>query len=1105
MGTHSKGRRWARAVRWIAYCAAGLAVLVVAAALFLPDFLDTPAVRAEIQRILSQAVRGEVAWEELRIRILPSPHGALRKARLEIPQVASVSADEASAHLRLWPLIHGRIEIASVTVTRPVIRVSIVPATVAEEKGKEKGKEKEFAPDIIEIYRSTMRPIVDAVRDVAPDTLVEIEDAELEVRVPGELPMHLSKLSIRARAGAEGMALDITATSQYWSSLELAARVEYADLSARASLRGANIKPEAWIERYLGKAPVGVSMAEAHLRAEARTDARTSLECEIDARTDSVGIAHAGERVDIPDVGVKGSVKVGAQETVIGVNEIRLGGSRLMAGELRLSAKDGAVSAYSDYDLDFAQAMDYTRRLVPAQVREVLASLKPVTGRAQGRVKLALAGGDWSVGVDIMKSDSALQIGDLPGSVRLASGAVEVDRSAVKISRAAVSLPAGQVVLSTLRYSFRDGAAEGSAEFDLDLPSSLELARRALPEGNRDALSVIQSASGHVRGAAKLAYTRKDWNAVVEIAKSDARVQVRDIPGPLGLSGGSVHITPAAVSIERAALILLDAAATATVTISDFQDGPSVRGSVADGAAGEKFLDWLWQLADAPPHLMLKTPVRISAPGFTWGPGRALDVQATVRFDAGPSVAVELGWTPTALDVRRVAIKDARSDAAMAARIAGSALEGRFSGSLSSASIAAMLASAKAPAGTVAGDFRFAFDRDNPRRASAEGSLKCEGLDLAWLIGRPVTIERLDLTADGASMRIQDATVNWSGQRASKRGEIKRGARGLVIDAQLDSPGIILDALLGPGAAAPGAKPAVNGARPKPRAAAIEKPLRIWPLPVTGRIEMRSDFIRSGRHHFASVAGNLEFEERRMRLDLKRAELCGISLPLTLEATPQGYSASARISAQKQQLERTAHCLSEARVLITGTYDLKADVSTQGRAADLLQNLKGEIRAEVRDGKVMKFALLGNILSMGNVASLLKEGGPRLDEAGFPYRELIVSGNVAEGRFNLLEGAFRSDALGLAADGWVSLTDYNSRLTVLVAPFSRLDEFVRNVPVLGYIVGGTFTSVPVGVSGDIRDPLVVPLGPAAVTSHLLSIFERTLKLPARLVTPLEAK
>jgi uncharacterized protein involved in outer membrane biogenesis len=1097
----SYSRRWVKAARYFAYCAAGLAVLVVAAALFLPEILDTLAVRAEIQRILSQAVRGEVAWEELRIRILPSPHGALRKARLEIPQVASVSADEASAHLRLWPLIHGRVEISSVTVTRPVIRISIVPAPTVERKAQEK----EPATHLVGLYRSAMGPVVDAVRKFAPDTVVAIEDAELEVHVPGALPMNLSKLSLSAHAGAEAMALEATATSEYWSSLELAARVEYADLSAKASLSATNIKPQAWLERYLGKMPVGVSMADVRLRLEARTDARTSLECEIDARTDSLGIAHAGERVDIPDVGVKGSVKVGAQETVIGVNEIRLGGSRLMAGEARLSAKDGAVSGHSDYDLDLEQGMDYTRRLLPADQRAVLAPLRRVTGRAQGRVTLALAPPDWRVGVDVHRSDAAVEISDFAGAVRFASGKVEIDRQKVKLERFALSTPSAKALLSDLKYLFKDGSAAGDARIEFDVAQWLEITRRVQAQAVRDVIASIETATGRIEGDLKFTFSRDDWKFALDGPKSDATLGVRQLPGPLRIAGLSVEASPAAVTIHRSAVTLLDASVVASITLDELKAGPRARGSIAEGNLGEKFLAWVWQLAKLPDRYEPATPIRVAAPLFSWSRTGGVEVQATAQFDAGPAVAVELGWTPAALDVRRATVKDVRSDAVMAARIAGSALEGRFSGSLSSASIAAMLASAKVPAGAVAGDLRFAFDRDNPQRASAEGSLKGEGIDLAWLIGRPVTIERLDLVADGASLRIHDATINWAGQRATKRGEVRRGASGLVIDAQLDSPGIILDALFEPGAAAPGAKPAVNGARPKPRAAEIEKPLRIWPLPVTGRIEMRSDFIRSGRHHFASVAGNLEIEERRMRLDLKRAELCGISLPLTLEATPQGYSASARISAQKQQLERTAHCLSEARVLITGTYDLKADVSTQGTRAELLQNLKGEIRAEVRDGRVMKFALLGNILSMGNVASLMKEGGPRLDEAGFPYRELIVSGNVAEGRFNLLEGAFRSDALGLAADGWVSLTDYSSRLTVLVAPFSRLDEFVRNVPLVGYIIGGTFTSVPVGVSGDIRDPLVVPLGPAAVTSHLLSIFERTLKLPAKLITPAEAK
>ncbi len=65
-----------------------------------------------------------------------------------------------------------------------------------------------------------------------------------------------------------------------------------------------------------------------------------------------------------------------------------------------------------------------------------------------------------------------------------------------------------------------------------------------------------------------------------------------------------------------------------------------------------------------------------------------------------------------------------------------------------------------------------------------------------------------------------------------------------------------------------------------------------------------------------------------------------------------------------------------------------------------------------------------------------------------------------------------------------------------------MDRLARKVPILGYIMGGALTSLPVGVSGDIRNPLVVPLGPSAVTSELVGIFERTLKLPGHLL-PLE--
>jgi uncharacterized protein YhdP len=247
------------------------------------------------------------------------------------------------------------------------------------------------------------------------------------------------------------------------------------------------------------------------------------------------------------------------------------------------------------------------------------------------------------------------------------------------------------------------------------------------------------------------------------------------------------------------------------------------------------------------------------------------------------------------------------------------------------------------------------------------------------------------------------------------------------------------------------------------------------------------------------VVAVLVLEEQKASLELQQVRLCGISLPLTVEATSKGLAIAARISAQKQQLEQTARCLTERGVLISGEFDLRADLRTRGRLRELVPNLEGTVSAESRDGRVMKFALLGNILSLKGVSDLLKEGAPKADSAGFPYRSFSAAGRFAGGRFVIDQSAFDSSAVGLAANGWISLADYDSKLTVLVAPFARIDRVARKVPIIGYIAGGALTSIPVGVSGDIRDPLVVPLGPSAVTAELVGIFERTLKLPGELI------
>ena len=1090
-------RRWTRAARYAAYGAAGIVVLLVAAGFLLRELLDRPGVEAEIQSRLSGAVNGQIAWESLQVRLLPSPRGVIRGVRVEMPGTMSVRADQIDARLRFMPLLRGRVEIASISVSRPAIQVDLAPFEPAEKKKKDKA-----TTDPLEAYRTAVAAVIVGIRQFAADTVLEIDDATAEVRAPDLPAILLRGLSIHARTGLKGLDLDAATAGNFWDELRLSARVEFDDLSGSASLQAAGLKPQAWLDPYLAKSPVVIAVPSANLRAQARTDGTTSLECDFDLRAGPVEILRAAQRLQVPGIDVKGKVAARAEEIGIRLREVRLGASTLAGATLRYSPKRDAASGNLEFDLDLAQGMDAARRLVPDEAGAALAAIESVTGRAQGRVKLDFGPSGWNVRAEVLKSDSSVQIRKLPGPARLASVAVDVTRDTVKVDRAELSmLDTSAIASATISNSPAGLQITGNLEFDLDLAQGMEAARRLVPDEEGAALAAIESVTGRAQGRAKLDFGRSGWNVRAEVLKSDSSVQVSKLPGPVSLAGVSVDISGDTVKVERAALSMLDASAIASATIISSPAGPQITGSVAEGRVGGKFMEWARQIAQLPPNLQLRTPIQFAAQRIALSPKQALEVEATARFDAGPDIAVELGWAQDALDLRRLAIKDERSDAAIALRSKGRALEGKFSGSLYSTSIAAMLKNADLPFGSVTGNLHVNFDRDSPGRGTAEGDLKGEALDLAPLLGRPVKIDRIDLAADNTILRVREASVNWAGQHATLRGEIRRGAGGPVIDAQLDSPGVILDAIFPPEDKAASEKPAAGEGRQPP--AGKGEPSPLWPLPVTGRVAVRSDFLQYGRHKLAPVTATLALEERRALLDLKEAQLCGISLPLTIEATPQGVSASARFIAQKQSLEQTARCLSDEQLQITGDFDLKADVRSKGKLEELARNLEGSIGAEVRDGRVMKFALLGKILSMENISALLKSG-PRLDQAGFPYRNITVNGRFQAGRFLVDEAAFRSDAVGLAATGWISILDYHSRLSVLVAPLGRLDALVRKVPILGYVLGGALTSVPVGVSGDIRDPAVVPLGPAAITSELTGIFERTLKVPSKLLAPLKA-
>lgn len=1105
-----------RTLRKIVFLGLGAVALMAALLVLLGPFLvDTPAVRAEIQRRLAHAIQGEVRWDALALQILPAPHAALTNVRVRVPHKFEAEAEGLDAYLRLWPLLRGDVEVSSVTARKPAVRLLLGPDSKAK------------SLDPIAAYRALMEPAARALQEFAPDMTLRVEQGAID---------RFRHVHLEVRTSASGVDLEASLASDLWQRLAGSARVEYADLSARAraSVEALVLDPD---------------VPPLTLRADLRTDGKSLLEGEFDASAGALGqakgkLVHPANKLTAQVTGIDAAQaiaiarrKVGGLDAIEGAEgkvsadvEVHLqpawraqaaltrsdasvklkllpwkiaadaGRVTVTQGQVQVSGARGRIGdsvfegAAAQIELGAAPRVSAASGQAKVELKQWLPWLKSklplddvasLSGSAELKLnRLALRfdkpqDADYDVSATLGNVSAALKL--LPAPLAISGGAVHADRKRVRLNgvRGRVGESSFEAAAARIELGKTPRVSSASGQAKVKLEQWLPWLKARMP------LEDIESAAGNVEVALQrlaLRFDRPheaDYDAIATLGKASAVLKM--LPAPVSASGGSVQVTPAQVRISAVAAAMLDARGTFSGAFD--RQSASLSLSAVDGASGEKLVRWAMERYALPARFEPRTPLRIPAARIAWAPKQPLELEARLEVERGPQVGVALSYAAGALNLRRVTLKDAASDATLSARIAPNLIEGSFAGTLTERSVAALRRDAPPPgAGTLSGELLFSTDRAQPERSVAEGRLRIQALDLSWLVGKRAIIESVDLSADKAGVRIADASLDWEQQRFRLRGQVRRTERFPVIDAVLESPGIDLARVLPP--------------RSQPDTAEQDG---LWPLPLRGRIEVRSAYVEHGTYRAAPFDGVLTLEAERARLEVKQAAMCGVSFPLALELQPGRSSLDMQLVMQDQPFEKSLHCLTGGTVVITGNADLQADLRVQGRRPHLLRDMTGSAHLVLRNGEVRKFAALGNILSVRNIADV-----GRMNQEGFPYRTMVAKGRFQNGEFLLDEGAFDSRAAHLAATGRVDMLGDKSRLTVLVGIFTIIDRIAGGIPILSDIFGGSLTALPVAVSGDIRDPLVVPLGPSAISERLLEIMSNTAKLPAKLFEP-EAK
>jgi uncharacterized protein involved in outer membrane biogenesis len=550
-----------------------------------------------------------------------------------------------------------------------------------------------------------------------------------------------------------------------------------------------------------------------------------------------------------------------------------------------------------------------------------------------------------------------------------------------------------------------------------------------------------------------------------------------------GLSGNTITMNNVQAST-------FDSSFTAAVVISQTAQAINSADVTMSGKIGPKTIRWVSQTFNLPPEQTLHAPVSISNSHIMWQAGAKLAVTATAAIEDGPTISLTLSKNVADLAVSELMIYDKESRANIALQYTKNLIDVSFQGSLTEKTLNGIFEHNSFHRGWIKGDFRTHVQLDQYWKSTAQGHLEGANFIIPVPMNVPIKVRRVILSAEGKTLKVESAALNWGENNFDIKGNVKAAPDGFHLDMDLYADAIKVETI-------------------KKNLAKPEKPSETNPSEkhskkpaLRGIIRLTAPSIIWGRYTASPLRANILLDYKGVNINITKAFLCGISIPGNLTFGENDIQFDFKPAAAGKQLESTLDCLFYEDSHITGILNLQAAVNSRGKSAALVSSLQGRVDFSSEDGIIYRFPLLAKIFSFLNVTELLRGKLPDFTKDGFKYNSMTIKGDIRQGVFVIKEALLDGTTMQLAGQGEINLTDNKINLTILVAPFKTVDYLIKNIPVVGYILKGTLISIPLKVTGDISDPSIFVLSPSAVGEGLLGMMKRTLSLPVKIIEPI---
>ncbi len=247
------------------------------------------------------------------------------------------------------------------------------------------------------------------------------------------------------------------------------------------------------------------------------------------------------------------------------------------------------------------------------------------------------------------------------------------------------------------------------------------------------------------------------------------------------------------------------------------------------------------------------------------------------------------------------------------------------------------------------------------------------------------------------------------------------------------------------------------------------------------------------------ISATIDMSEDIIRVDVSRAELCGINSPGVLTIDGEIITLDTTFTGKNLDAASNYGCLRKGKINMTGTADITSHLKTNGKSAELLKNLNGPLTITMKDGVILQDEMLSETMDVLNVTEAVEGRLPDLKKGGFKYDIITIEGELKDGKLLFDKLFMDGELLDVLGYGELDIEKGMIDVELLASPFTTVNSIIRHIPGLNYLMGGTLVTIPVRINGQLDSPDVSIMSPSSVSKSLLNLGERTIKLPFKMI------